>query len=108
LTGDAGKEKTGLDGRFFCVWGLGACGDCFESPVSIFRQMKVCYRTSLNISFFMLSEINVFAQDRASATVFMAPVVINRSMNDPSPFFLSSTFLRYYIRLHGAVHHVEF
>jgi hypothetical protein len=22
LTGDAGKEKTGLDGRFFCVWGL--------------------------------------------------------------------------------------
>jgi hypothetical protein len=22
LTGDAGKEKTGLDGRFFCVWSL--------------------------------------------------------------------------------------
>jgi hypothetical protein len=22
LTGDAGKEKTGLDGRFFCAWGL--------------------------------------------------------------------------------------
>jgi hypothetical protein len=22
LTGDAGKEKTGLDGRFFCVWNL--------------------------------------------------------------------------------------
>ena len=22
LTGDAGKEKTGLDGRFFCVWEL--------------------------------------------------------------------------------------
>jgi hypothetical protein len=22
LTGDAGKEKTGLEGRFFCVWGF--------------------------------------------------------------------------------------
>jgi hypothetical protein len=22
LTGDAGKEKTGLDGRFFYAWGL--------------------------------------------------------------------------------------
>jgi hypothetical protein len=22
LTGDAGKEKTGLDGRFFCGWGF--------------------------------------------------------------------------------------
>jgi hypothetical protein len=22
LTGDAGKEKTSLDGRFFCVWNL--------------------------------------------------------------------------------------
>jgi hypothetical protein len=22
LTGDAGKEKTGLDGRFFCGWDL--------------------------------------------------------------------------------------
>jgi hypothetical protein len=26
LTGDAGKEKTGLDGRFFCVWGLMGLG----------------------------------------------------------------------------------
>ena len=24
LTGDASKEKTGLDGRFFCAWDLGA------------------------------------------------------------------------------------
>ncbi|MCP2228314.1 hypothetical protein OKW12_003748 [Pseudomonas silensiensis] len=22
MTGDAGNDKTGLDGRFFCVWGF--------------------------------------------------------------------------------------
>jgi len=45
LTGDAGKEKTGLDGRFFCVWGL-----CFKA------------------------EINVLAQNRCFVSVFLAPV----------------------------------
>jgi hypothetical protein len=45
LTGDAGKEKTGLDGRFFYVWGF-----CFKA------------------------EINVFAQNRCFVSVFVAPV----------------------------------
>jgi hypothetical protein len=37
LTGDAGKEKTGLDGRFFCVWGLSCYRVVRFPPFSAYR-----------------------------------------------------------------------
>jgi hypothetical protein len=59
LTGDAGKEKTGLDGRFFYVWGL-----CFKAEINVLAQNR-CF-------------VSVFL---ALVTVFSAPFALYEQIN---------------------------
>jgi hypothetical protein len=52
LTGDAGKEKTGLDGRFFCVWSL-----YFNAKIHVFacnalRRSKLAREDIKGTAFF--------------------------------------------------------
>jgi len=58
LTGDAGKEKTGLDGRFFCAWGLVRFGHVISA--GRLANIPAAVATTLNpLAFFSKNTVSV-------------------------------------------------